>query len=57
MDVRNHLEDTLQMAKDNLGSKSQSYKHYYDKRARDRKIFCWRSGASCNRLCCKELNK
>ena len=39
MDVRNRLEDTLQMAKDKLGSKSQSYKHYYDKRARDRKFF------------------
>ena len=34
MDVRNILGDTLHMAKHNLGPKSQSYKHYYDKRAK-----------------------
>ena len=34
MDLRNRLEDTIKIAKDNLGFKSQSYKHHYDKRSR-----------------------
>ena len=38
MDVRNRLEDTFHIVKSNLGSKSQLYKQYYDKKTRERKF-------------------